>query len=173
VRRDYSEVAPAVDLFDQPRPRRFAPQSRDLPEIRVQRNARVIQVRDLTFFRLSLVARASAGEDGAGWPRHWKRARENGWDALPLAPKELHRLFPELWGTDKAAEDWGRKNPLNSCISIIRVWGSLTLSSSRPDELVKGPGAAWGEPEGGARGVLGLRAEYIQVRELRCKNCVS
>jgi hypothetical protein len=29
--------------------RRFVPQLQDLPEIRVQRNARVIQVRDLTF----------------------------------------------------------------------------------------------------------------------------
>jgi hypothetical protein len=41
---------------------------------------------------------------------------ENGWDALPLAAKELHRLFPELWGTKKAAEDWARKNPLTPSI---------------------------------------------------------
>jgi hypothetical protein len=47
--------------------RRFVPQLQDLPEIRVERNARVIQVRDLTFFRHSLVERAPAGEDGASW----------------------------------------------------------------------------------------------------------
>jgi hypothetical protein len=29
---------------------------------------------------------------------------ENGWEALPLAAKELARLFPELWETEKAAE---------------------------------------------------------------------
>jgi hypothetical protein len=41
---------------------------------------------------------------------------ENAWKALPLATKELTRLFPELWGTRKAAEDWARENPLNPCI---------------------------------------------------------
>jgi hypothetical protein len=45
----------------------FVPQLQDLPEIRVQRNARVIQVRDLTFYRHSLVERAPAEEDGASW----------------------------------------------------------------------------------------------------------
>jgi hypothetical protein len=29
---------------------------------------------------------------------------ENGWEALPLAVKELTRLFPDLWSTRKAAE---------------------------------------------------------------------
>lgn len=46
--------------------RQFVPQLRDLPEIRVSRNAHVVQVRDLTFFRHSLVERAPAGEDGRG-----------------------------------------------------------------------------------------------------------
>jgi hypothetical protein len=31
---------------------------------------------------------------------------KNGREALPLAAKELTRLFPELWGTEKAAEKW-------------------------------------------------------------------
>jgi hypothetical protein len=44
---------------------------------------------------------------------------ENGWEALPLAAKELTRVFPKLWGTEKAAENWLRKNPPKSCISII------------------------------------------------------
>jgi hypothetical protein len=47
--------------------RQFVPQLQDVPEIPVQRNARVIQVRDLTFFRGSLVERAPAAEDGARW----------------------------------------------------------------------------------------------------------
>jgi hypothetical protein len=47
--------------------RQFVPQLQNEPEIRVKRNARVIQVRDLTFFRHSLVERAPAGEDEAGW----------------------------------------------------------------------------------------------------------
>jgi hypothetical protein len=36
---------------------------------------------------------------------------ENGWDALPLAPTALHDLFPELRGTEKAAERWLGNNP--------------------------------------------------------------
>jgi len=33
-----------------------------------------------------------------------------GWDALPLAPKELSRLLPALRQTAKAAERWTAKN---------------------------------------------------------------
>jgi hypothetical protein len=36
---------------------------------------------------------------------------ERGWDALPLAPRELSRLFPNLWGSAKAVERWLAKNP--------------------------------------------------------------
>jgi hypothetical protein len=35
----------------------------------------------------------------------------SGWDALPLAPRELAGLFPALWTTRKAAERWTAKNP--------------------------------------------------------------
>jgi hypothetical protein len=45
----------------------FLPQLQDVPEIRVRRNAHVIQVRDLTFFRGRLIERAPVGEDGARW----------------------------------------------------------------------------------------------------------
>ena len=41
--------------------RQFVPQLQDLPEIRVERKARVIQVRDRTFYRHSLVQRAPGG----------------------------------------------------------------------------------------------------------------
>jgi hypothetical protein len=47
-------------------------------------------------------------------PKALEICEEQGWDALPLAAKQLHRLFPELWGTKKAAEDWARKNPLGA-----------------------------------------------------------
>jgi hypothetical protein len=49
--------------------------------------------------------------------------RDKGWEALPLAPAELSRLLPELWGTEKAAEAWLGNNPLIPGISIIRLWG--------------------------------------------------
>src|SRR5207245_677450 len=49
-----------------------------------------------------------------------------GLDALPLAPKELTRLFPTLWTTRKAAEHWTAKNPPEAIRDIIRVWGFLT-----------------------------------------------
>jgi hypothetical protein len=35
----------------------------------------------------------------------FQACEENGWEALPLAAKELTRLFPELWATERAAED--------------------------------------------------------------------
>ena len=53
-----------------------------------------------------------------------------GWDALPLAPKELSRLFPALRQTAKAAERWTAKNPPEAIRDIIRVWG--VLNSYRP-----------------------------------------
>ena len=39
---------------------------------------------------------------------------ERGWDALPLAAKEMSRLFPNLWATKKAAKRWLEKEPLNA-----------------------------------------------------------
>ena len=47
--------------------RQFVPQLQDVPEIRTHRNAHVIQVRDLTFYRHSLVERAPAGDGGERW----------------------------------------------------------------------------------------------------------
>jgi hypothetical protein len=44
-----------------------------------------------------------------------------GWDALPLAAKELTRLFPGLWNTKKAAERWIEKNPPEAYKDILRV----------------------------------------------------
>jgi broad specificity phosphatase PhoE len=51
---------------------------------------------------------------------------ESGWDALPLAAKQLHRLFPKLWGTERAAERRLAKNPAKAYRDIIRVWGVLS-----------------------------------------------
>jgi hypothetical protein len=48
--------------------RQFVPQLQDVPEIGVRRNAYVIQVRDLTFFRGSLVERPTDDEKGAWRP---------------------------------------------------------------------------------------------------------
>jgi hypothetical protein len=46
---------------------------------------------------------------------------ELGWDALPLAPRQLSRLFPDLWDTEKAAERWIAKKPPEPYRDIIRV----------------------------------------------------
>ena len=48
-----------------------------------------------------------------------------GLDALPLAAKQLTRLFPSLWGTEKVAKRWLEKEPLKPGNHIIRVWGLL------------------------------------------------
>src|SRR5215469_12078636 len=47
--------------------RQFVPQLQEQPEIRVRRKAHFIQVRDLTFYRGSLVEKAPVGEEGARW----------------------------------------------------------------------------------------------------------
>jgi hypothetical protein len=36
---------------------------------------------------------------------------EQGWDALPLAAKQMSRLFPHLWATKKSAQRWLAKKP--------------------------------------------------------------
>jgi hypothetical protein len=82
-----------------------------------------------------------------------------------LASKQLTRLFTELWGTERAAENWLRKNPLTPSISIIRVWG--VLNTYRP----KGQ-TSWSKAlvrDGADAGlalasVLGVPAEDVQVR---------
>ena len=91
---------------------------------------------------------------------------ENGWEALPLAAKELTRLFPELWRTRTAAEDWRRKNPLTPILSIIRVWG--VLNTYRP----KGQ-RSWSralvrhgaDARVALAGVLGIPADDIRLRD--------
>jgi hypothetical protein len=47
---------------------------------------------------------------------------EKGWEVLHLAAKELTRLIPELWATERAAEDWAENNPPNPSISVIRFY---------------------------------------------------
>jgi hypothetical protein len=88
------------------------------------------------------------------------------WEALPLAAKELTRLFPELWRTRKAAEDWARKNPLNRFISIIRVWD--VLNTYRPPAQTRWSKALvrhGADPRIALAAVLGKPADDIRVRE--------
>jgi hypothetical protein len=88
-----------------------------------------------------------------------------GWDTLPLAAKEMSRLFPNLWATKKAGERWIVKNPLDAYRDIIRVWGVLNTyrppgQTSWSKALVRhgaDPGEAPAE-------VLGVRAGDIRVR---------
>jgi hypothetical protein len=54
-----------------------------------------------------------------------------GWDALPLAAKELTRLFPTLWPTKKAAERWIAKNPQRLVEILLGFGGFLTLIARR------------------------------------------
>ena len=99
--------------------------------------------------------------------RALEACEENGWDALPLAAKELSRLLPELWRTRKAAEDWARKNPLTSVVSIIRVWG--VLNTYRPPGQTRWSKALvrhGANPRAALAAVLGVAAEGVQVREV-------
>jgi hypothetical protein len=84
---------------------------------------------------------------------------QRGWDALPLAAKELCRLFPHLWATKKAAERWIVKNPPKAYRDIIRVCPPGQTSWSRA--LVR-HGA---DPATALVGVLGVSAGHIRVRD--------
>src|SRR5215472_4653528 len=52
-------------------------------------------------------------------------------DGLPLAAKEMSRLFPSLWATEKAAERWTEKTPqrLRTLLSGV---GASELPRSAP-----------------------------------------
>jgi hypothetical protein len=88
-----------------------------------------------------------------------------GWDALPLAAKELARLFPDLWATKKAAERWTAKNPPEPYRDIIRVWGVITdyrrSGHGRWSKALVRHGA---DPREALAEVLGVRAGDIRVR---------
>jgi len=93
---------------------------------------------------------------------------ENGWEALPLAPGELTRLFPELWGAEKAAEHWLGNNPLNPLISIIRLWGVIGAyrRAGRRGRWSKALVRHGADPRVALAGVLGAGAEDIRVRDV-------
>ena len=92
---------------------------------------------------------------------------ESGRDALPLAPTELTRLFPELWGTEKAAERWLSKNPLDPLICIIRLWGVLAdyRRSGRHRRWSKALVRHGADARLALADVLGVPAEDIRVRD--------
>jgi hypothetical protein len=101
-----------------------------------------------------------------GW-RGARRVREEGLGGAPLAAADLARLFPELWETEKAAEQWLGNNPLNPLISIIRLWG--VIGAYRP----RGRRGPWSgalvrhgaDPGMALAAVLRVAPEDIQVRE--------
>jgi len=91
-----------------------------------------------------------------------------GWDALPLAPKELSRLFPALRQTAKAAERWTAKNPPEAIRDIIRVWG--VLNDYRPQGQTRWSKALvrhGADARSAIAAVLGLSAADIRVRHHR------
>ena len=86
--------------------------------------------------------------------------------SLPLAPKQLTRLFPELWDTQKAAERWLAKNPPEAIRDIIRVWG--VLNTYRPSGQTSWSRALvrhGAEARAAIAGVLELPTEDIPVRD--------
>jgi hypothetical protein len=92
---------------------------------------------------------------------------ENGWEALPLEPAELTRLFPELWGTDKAAERWLGNNPLNPFITIIRLWGVIAAyrRAGRRGRWSKALVRHGADPAVALARVLEVSAGNIRVRD--------
>jgi len=96
-----------------------------------------------------------------------EQCEEKGWEALPLGPAELTRLFPELWGTEKAAERWLGNNPLNPLIPIIRLWGVIVAyrRAGRRGRWTKALVRHGADPRAALAGVLGVPAEDICVRD--------
>jgi hypothetical protein len=89
-----------------------------------------------------------------------------GWDALPLTSRELYRLFPDVWSSDKAAGRWLDKNPPEAHIYSIRVWG--VFRQYRPTKQKTWSWAAVRHSAGVAHAalatVLGVPAETILVK---------
>ena len=85
---------------------------------------------------------------------------------LPLAARELCRLFPSLWPTPKAAERWGAKNPPEAYKDIIRVWEVFVdykpKQRRRWSRALVRHGA---DPQMALAVVLDVPAEDIQVRD--------
>ena len=106
-----------------------------------------------------------------GWRVRWRRAleacEENGWEALPLAARELTRQFPGLWATERAAEDWAGNNPLNPDISIIRLWGVIHLyrPRGRRGKWSRGLVRHGANPRMALAAVLGVAPEDILLRQ--------
>jgi hypothetical protein len=92
---------------------------------------------------------------------------KKGWDALPLAPESMTELFPELWGTAKAAERWLGNNPLDPVISIIRLWGVIHFyrPRGRRGKWSKALVRHEADPAEALAEVLGVSAGDIRVRE--------
>ena len=91
---------------------------------------------------------------------------EREWCALPLAAKELSRLFPTLWATKKAAERWVAKNPPKAYRDIIRVWG--VLNTYRPPGQTSWSTAVvrhGADPQSALAEVLGVPAGDIRLRD--------
>ena len=78
---------------------------------------------------------------------------------MPLAAKQLTRLFPRLWGTAKAAKRWLEKEPLKPNRDIIRDYRPPGQTSWSRALVRHGAG-----PASALAKVLGVAAENIQVR---------
>ena len=75
-------------------------------------------------------------------------------------------MFPELWGTARAAERWLSKNPLNPTVSIIRLGGVIVAyrpsgQSARSSKALVRHGA---EARVALAKVLGVPTEDIRIR---------
>ena len=57
----------------------------------------------------------------SGSPFQWNPAHLRPADALLSGAEKLAELFPDLWGTPKAAERWFGNNPLNPYTFLIRL----------------------------------------------------
>jgi hypothetical protein len=92
---------------------------------------------------------------------------ENGWEALPLAAAKLSELFPELWRTARAVEGWLRKNPLDSSLSIIRLWGVfLDYKPKRQRRWSRALVRNGADAREALAAVLGVPAEQIGMGDL-------
>ena len=77
---------------------------------------------------------------------------------MPLAAKQLTRLFPRLWGTAKAAKRWLEKEPLKPNRDIIRDYRPPGQTSWSRALVRHGAG-----PASALAKVLGVAAEDIRV----------
>jgi len=174
--RDGSQLHVDVRVHPDRRVQAVVEQTREAEMVQAIDRLRLIQsAREKTVYILCNIPLAILVDELITWrelvgdnrlAKALEMCEEKDLEALPLPAEKLSELFPELWGTAKAAERWRSKNPLGPYISIIRVWGVIVEykpKQQRPwSRALVRHGA---DPRTALAAVLGVDADDLHVKD--------